>query len=517
MSGAIGTPVTGDVQATLARVERERDLYWRLLQLGLLREVDPLLREALELVVEVTEARQGYIEIHENDDWGGSPRLWFGHGFSTAELERVQAAVSRGIVAEAVATGTTIVTASALLDPRFSGLTSVRTGKIEAVLCVPIGDDPPQGVLYLQGRVAAGPFTAEEITRAETFARHLGPFVRQLRAAAVTEVSGDATAAVRARLSAAGVVGRSRALAQVLEQVALVSPLDIDVLLTGESGTGKGQLARVIHDNSPRASRPFIELNCAALPEALVESELFGAESGAHSTATRRIEGKVAAANGGTLFLDEIGEIPPRVQGALLQLLQSKEYFPLGAQRLVRADVRVIAATNTDLQAAVMEKRFREDLFFRLQVLPLRLPALRERREDLAVLAPYFCEEACERLRLPSVRLSRNAMRALEEAPWPGNIRQLAHVVQAAVIRCTGAGLAQIEPAHIFAEAPGVESTDASLSLQEATRRFQEQFLRQTLDETGWQVVEAARRLDVSRSTVYNLIRAYNIRRDTKS
>jgi len=508
------TPAETNLEARLARAERERDLYWRILQLGLVREVEPLLHEALALVVEVTGARQGYLEIHDDEDWGGPPRVWMAHGFSTEELPRVREAVSRGIVAEAVATETTIVTASALLDPRFSGFTSVRTGKIDAVLCAPIGEDPPQGVLYLQGRATAGPFTAEEVARAETFARHLGPFVRQLTPAAMPGPGTDATAPMREKLAIAGVVGRSAALAQVLQQVSLVAPLDIDVLLTGESGTGKGQLARVIHENSPRARHPFIELNCAAMPEGLVESELFGAEPGAHSTATRRIEGKVAAADGGTLFLDEIGEIPPRMQGALLQLLQSKEYFPLGAQRLVRADVRIIAATNTDLQAAVAEKRFREDLFFRLQVLPLRLPALRERRDDIAVLAAHFCEQACERLRLPRVEPSRNALRALEAAPWPGNVRQLAHVLQAAAIRCAGAGLTQIEPGHLFPDGRGVEAPDAALSLQEATRQFQERFLRQTLDDTGWNVVDAARQLDVSRSTVYNLIRAYNIRRD---
>lgn len=514
MGGGSQQPADGELQAKLTRAERERDLYWRLLQLGLQREVEPLLREALGLVVEITGARQGYVEIHDDEDWGGPPRLSLAHGFSPEEVERVQSTVSRGIVAEAVATGTTVVTASALLDPRFSTFTSVRVGKIEAVLCVPIGDDPPQGVLYLQGRAAAGPFNAEEIERAETFARHLGPFVRRLSPIVVPESGADATAPLRQKLAVAGVVGRSQALARVLQQAALVAPLDIDILLTGESGTGKGQLARVIHDNSPRASRPFLELNCAALPENLVESELFGAEPGAHSTATRRIEGKVAAAEGGTLFLDEIGEIPPRMQGALLQLLQSKEYYPLGAQRAVRADLRIIAATNTDLHAAVVEKRFREDLFFRLQVLPVRLPALRERRDDIPPLAAHFCEQACERLHLPRLQVSRNALRVLEAAPWPGNIRQLAHTVQAAAIRCAGAGLTQIEPGHLFPDAPDAAAADSALSLQEATRRFQERYLRQTLEDTGWNVVEAARRLDVSRSTTYNLIRAYNIRRE---
>src|SRR6185503_5405365 len=195
---------------------------------------------------------------------------------------------------------------------------------------------------------------------------------------------------LRRTLKASAIIGKSRALAGVLTQAAAAAPLDVTVLLTGPSGTGKTQLARVIHESSPRARGPFVELNCAALPEALLESELFGVLPGAHSTATRKIAGKVAAAEGGTLFLDEIGELKPAAQAKLLKLLESREYYPLGATHPVCADVRVIAATNLDIKAAVQRKDFREDLFYRLQVLPIRLPSLAERREDVALLAEHF-------------------------------------------------------------------------------------------------------------------------------
>src|SRR5690606_16456796 len=154
--------------------------------------------------------------------------------------------------------------------------------------------------------------------------------------------------------------------------------LDVSLMITGETGTGKSQLARVIHKNSPRCSGPFIEVNCAAIPETLMESELFGAAPGAHSTATSRVEGKVAGAEGGTLFLDEIAELPFSAQAKLLQLLQTKEYYPLGSTRVVRADVRVIAATNADLVAQIEQQRFRKDLYYRLDVLPIKMPSLRE-------------------------------------------------------------------------------------------------------------------------------------------
>jgi Nif-specific regulatory protein len=498
---------------TVVRARRERDLYLRLLELGAQKELEPLLREALGLIVEVAGARQGYLEVH--DDEGGEGRRWcIEHGFSADEIERVRAAISQGIIAEALATGQTIVTPSALLDPRFRDRGSVRMGRIEAVLCAPIGDDPPIGVLYLQGREQPGGFSEEDRSNAEIFARHLAPLADRLLARQRHLESTDATRALRETIRLEGVVGRSRALAAVLQQVALIAPLDVSVLLTGESGTGKSQLARAIHDNGPRRGRPFVELNCAALPEGLVESELFGALPGAHSTASRRMEGKVAAAEHGTLFLDDVSELALPVQAKLLQLLQSRHYYPLGSPKPVLADVRVIAASNTDLALAVSERRFREDLFYRLNVLPLRVPSLAERREDVPELAAHFCERACERHGLPCLGLSPAAVRALEAAEWPGNVRQLANAVEAAAIRAAGEGARWVERTHIFPDAPtaGAEPR-GHVTFQEATRRFQARLLRETLEHGGWSVVEAARRLDLARSHVYNLIRALGIER----
>src|SRR6266404_3259457 len=280
---------------------RERGLYRRLLDLGRQDEPEPFLREALGLIVEVTGARHGYLELHD-DDRTGTPRWALAHGFTAEQLAGVRAAISGGIIAEAVATGKTIVTPSALLDERFRARESVRIGQIEAVLCAPIGDDPPRGVLYLQNRAGHGFFSEDDRVCAETFARHLAPLVDRVLARQRERAGMDATAPVRARLRAPDVIGRGTALATALHHVALVAPLDVHVLLTGETGTGKSQLARVIHDNGPRATHPFVTLNCAALPETLIESELFGALPGAHSTATRRIAGKVESAERGTLI-----------------------------------------------------------------------------------------------------------------------------------------------------------------------------------------------------------------------
>jgi Nif-specific regulatory protein len=254
------------------------------------------------------------------------------------------------------------------------------------------------------------------------------------------------------------------------------------------------------------------------LPETLIESELFGALPGAHSTASRKIEGKVAGADRGTLFLDEVGELSAPAQAKLLQLLHSKEYYPLGSTKPVRADIRLIAATNLDLERAVAEHKFREDLYYRLHVLPVRLPSLAERREDIALLATHFSADASRRHGLPQCPLSPNAIKALELADWPGNARQLAHVVEAALIRATGERAAQIETAHLFPNGkPAATSGGADgETLQEATRRFQTEHLRKALEANGWNVIETARRLDLARSQVYKLIHAYGLERGKK-
>jgi Nif-specific regulatory protein len=506
-----------DIQRTpeTDRLRHERDLYLRLLDLGGQEELEPFLRAALGLIVEVSGARGGYLELRVKDSDEAEPAWWMAHDCSSQEVENIRDAISRGIIAEALGSGRTVSTASALLDPRFADRASVKAKRIEAVLCAPIGGDASLGVVYLQGRGDPGPFTEDDRTQAELFARHLAPLAERLVVREWARSEADPTLPLRRELRIVGVVGRSEALANALRQAALVAPVDVNVLLTGESGTGKNQLARVIHDNGPRATGPFVELNCAALPETLIESELFGSSRGAHSTAQRSVEGKVAAGEGGTLFLDEIGEIPLVAQAKLLQLLQSKQYYPLGGSQPVRADVRVIAATNSDLAEAVHTRRFREDLFYRLNILPIRLPSLAERREDIPDLARHFCSSAFDRHGLARLEPSPATLLALEAAEWPGNVRQLAHAIEAAVIRAAGEGARRVERRHVFPEsAADATDEDEPLTFQEATRRFQRELLLKTLAETSWNVAETARRLDLARSHVYNLIKAFGLERE---
>ncbi len=308
-------------------------------------------------------------------------------------------------------------------------------------------------------------------------------------------------------------VGSSPRMIEVLARLEAVAPLDVSVLLTGASGTGKTHLARMLHLAGPRRARPFVEVNCANLPEALLESELFGAVAGAHSTAMRPVVGKVQAAEGGTLFLDEVAELTPGAQAKLLQVLHSRAYYPLGASRPRVADVRLVAATNADLQDLVRRRLFREDLLYRLSVYPVSVPTLDERRDDIPALAEHFCSQACARHRLARLRISSVALERLCAAAWPGNVRQLAHAVEAAAISAASDRSPQIEAHHVSSEPHPAPQPSAPAGYHQATARFQEQLLRSTLEATDWNVTEAARRLELTRAHVYNLMQRFALAR----
>jgi transcriptional regulator with GAF, ATPase, and Fis domain len=500
-------------EETFRRLARECDLYRGLFRLNASSELEPFLRDALRLIVEVAGAEQGYLELFQSGDPSLGASWCAAAGCTDQELEEIKSLVSRGIISETLGSGEIIVTPSALLDPRFRDRGSVKSANIHAVLCAPVGKDPPLGVLYLQRRSLQEMFTSEDSACAEIFVTHLAPLVHALFERQRFDERRDQTRHYRANMKLDHLVGASAGLAALLREVALVAPLDVCVLLTGETGSGKTQIARTIHDNSPRAQRPFVELNCATIPEGLAENELFGALPGAHSTATRKIEGKVAAARGGTLFLDEVSELTVAAQAKLLQLLQTGHYYPLGASQPQAADIRIIAATNTNLKEAVAERRFREDLFYRLQVLPLRVPSLAERREDIPLLARHFCTMAQRTHRLRAVELSPGAVLALTNAEWPGNIRELCHRVEAATIRAAGDNCPQVEVLHLGFDGPALRSGGGSTTFQAATRGFQRKFLEDALEGCDGNVSEVARRLDLTRGHVYTLMKTLGLQK----
>ncbi len=304
----------------------------------------------------------------------------------------------------------------------------------------------------------------------------------------------------------AEIISRSQTMEALLQQARSVAATDVSILIQSQTGTGKELLARAIHKASARKNGPFLALNCAALPEALLESELFGHAKGAFTGASVAREGLFRAANGGTLFLDEIGDMPLAAQVKLLRVLEEQRVRPVGSTESVDIDVRVISATHQNLQQRVEEKVFREDLYYRLNVVCLELPPLAERREDIAVLAQNFCETLAVKHSHAKLGFSPEAMNLLISAPWPGNVRQLLNVVeQCAVLTSTPLISSSLVERALRAK------PEKLLSLNEARNRFEQDYLVQLLQLTEGKVTLAARLADRNRSEFYNLMRRHGL------
>lgn len=320
------------------------------------------------------------------------------------------------------------------------------------------------------------------------------------------------------RENASGILGRSQPICDLVEMVNTVAPTDATVLITGESGTGKERVARAIQEASARRNKPFITVNCAALSESLLESELFGHEKGAFTGADRRREGRFKQADGGTLFLDEIGEMPVLLQAKLLRALQQGEIQRVGSDIPSHVDVRVIAATNRELRAEVAAGRFREDLYYRLNVIGVEVPPLRERREDIPLLAMAFLERFALANRKTIKGFTPQAMDTLLKYAWPGNVRELENAVERAVILCLGEYISERElPLAVTAGSKNeletekkeilTELHDPGMTLDEMERAA----ILRTLQDTGDNKSEAARRLGITRATLHNKLRRYGL------
>jgi transcriptional regulator with GAF, ATPase, and Fis domain len=277
-----------------------------------------------------------------------------------------------------------------------------------------------------------------------------------------------------------GIVGRSRAIADVIRRVDLVSATRSTVLITGETGTGKELVARAVHHRSGQRDMPFIKVNCAAIPETLLESELFGHVKGAFTDATSTKRGKFSLADRGSIFLDEIGTMSAGLQAKLLRVLQEREIEPLGAERTERVDVRVMAATNRDLQQLVGAGRFQDDLFYRLHVIPIVVPPLRERVEDIPMLAAYFAEKHARRCRKSIDALDEDVMATLEEYHWPGNVRELENTIERAVVLTTGATITR-DAVTLEAAVSTHASGMPSLKLRQNVEWIERETLRRAL------------------------------------
>ncbi|ACL63803.1 two component, sigma54 specific, transcriptional regulator, Fis family [Anaeromyxobacter dehalogenans 2CP-1] len=311
----------------------------------------------------------------------------------------------------------------------------------------------------------------------------------------------------RKRYGLEHIVGRSPAMREVLDRVLRVAPTDATVLVTGESGTGKELVARALHVTSRRSDKPFVPVNCAAITDTLLESELFGHARGAFTGATRARRGMFEEANGGTLFIDEIGETSPGFQAKLLRALQEGEIRRVGESSPVQVNVRIIAATNQDLRRAIAERRFREDLFYRLNVVPLRIPPLRERREDVPLLAAHFLQRFVQRTGSERV-LTPEAVASLVAHDWPGNVRELENIIEQAAALCTGR---EIRAADVQIEARAAPAGGAGVTLADAVEDTERRAITAALARCGNDLGRVARDLGISGTTLWRKMKRLGI------
>jgi formate hydrogenlyase transcriptional activator len=307
------------------------------------------------------------------------------------------------------------------------------------------------------------------------------------------------------------IIGKSLAIQKVLEQVAIVAPTDSSVLLQGDTGTGKELIAHAIHNLSSRRDRAFVRMNCAAIPSGLLESELFGHEKGAFTGALMQKKGRFELADGGSLFLDEIGDISPELQPKLLRAVQEQEFERLGSAKTIKVNVRIIAATHRDLPVLIQEGKFREDLFYRLNVFPIEIPPLRERREDIPLLVDYFVSKLSRRMRKQIRSIPKQAMQILTNNAWRGNVRELANFIERAVILTRGDEL-EVPVAELPPVSDMVVASGAALTFRQAESRAIVDALRNTSGRIAGKG-GAAERLGLKRTTLQNKIRRLGITR----
>ena len=371
----------------------------------------------------------------------------------------------------------------------------------------------PRFLVHLSALAAAALRTSDLIDALERQARHQGLVAKDL---------------VQDLLQRRGglLIGESELMSRLRQEIELVAGSDFPVLVTGETGVGKELVVRTLHAQSPRADRPLVYVNCAALPDSIVESELFGHTRGSFTGAEAERLGKFRVAEGASLLLDEIGELPLHMQPKLLRVLQEGEIQPVGSDHTIRVDVRIFAATNRDLQAAVRAGRFRADLLHRLDVLRIRAPALGEHREDIPQLTGHFTDHARQRLGSGPVRFSSDVQAALVNRPWPGNVRELENVVYRAVLRASGrvaqgepvivqlSDLSDSPPAQELQTAPAVAPSPlaAGTTLREAVQEYQRSLIQQALKSAGGNWAAAARSLGMHRSNLYHLAKRLGLR-----
>jgi Nif-specific regulatory protein len=470
------------------------------------RGLEALEKQVLDRIFEVAPADRAAILLceHGMEEWTSV----FARDRAGGQNQAVH--VSRTIVSQVFSEGVAVLCNDLPAEQSFSDTASLLERRIHSVLAVPLEVfDHILGVIYLDASNPKAHFDENHLQLLTAIGSIAAGALDNARRMESLEQENRR---LQAEISLEhNMVGDSPRMRDVYQFIARVAPRDVTVMISGESGTGKELVARAIHRNSVRANKPCVAINCAALSETLLESELFGHEKGAFTGAIAQKKGKLEVADGGTVFLDEIGELAPLLQAKLLRVLQEREFERVGGTRTIKLDVRLIAATNRDLEEEVKRSRFREDLFYRLNVVALRMPALRERREDIPLLASYFTAKFSQRSNRPVLGVSPQARACLTSYDWPGNVRELENAIERAVVLgSSDLILPEDLPEAVLEKA---DSSGATLTaFHDALRDAKKQLIVNAFEQAQGSYTEAARLLGLHPNYLHRLIRNLNMK-----
>jgi transcriptional regulator with GAF, ATPase, and Fis domain len=457
-------------------------------------DLDRLLESLMDEVIEVTRADKGFLILMENNEL----RIKVARNIARENIEDAVERVSDSIIAKVIQSKRPLIISDALDDPQFKSSESVVNLKLLSIMCVPLthrGD--VFGLIYLGNDRLVNRFETETLDLLTIFASQASLLLQN--AMLVNELRLDNTE-LRRKLEDqryGEIVGACAGMREVFKRVDKIAVTDIAVLISGETGTGKELIARELHRRSPRSGGPFVTINCGAIPENLLESELFGHLKGAFTGAVATRAGKFQSANGGTLFLDEIGELPLSLQVKLLRALEEKIIYKVGDNRGEPVDIRVIAATNRVLEEEVKSNRFREDLYYRLNVVALKLPPLRDRGEDVVVLGKFFLHKCTREFNSKVRAFTPAAIIAMKKYAWPGNVRELENRIKKAVVLTEkpliGAEDLDLKP----------ENLDPILPLAQAKEEFQKRYINEVLEQNNGNRTKTAKDLGVDPRTIF--------------
>jgi len=456
-----------------------------------------LLDEILSATFRTLDAERGFIALVDENTGELTCKLVRDN---TGDQKPEKLEVSRTIIHKVLKGGVSILTVNALKDSQFRDAKSVKEFNIRSAICSPLlFREEVMGIIYLDNRASAGSFSQDDLMFLTALCHHAGVAIGN--AWLHRQVVQENIRLGNALKPKFQIVGDSEKMKKVFSTIKKVAPSDVTVLLQGKTGTGKELLAKAIHALSPRSNKVFVAVNCAAIPKELIESELFGHERGAFTGATSAREGKFQMAHTGTIFLDEVGDMSLDMQAKVLRTLEEKEFQRIGGTKNIEVDVRVIAATNKDLKKAVEEGKFREDLYYRLNVVSIELPTLRERKKDIIPLAEYFIAGRVK-------KISTSAQRLLLSYDWPGNVRELKNCVDRAVVLGDGEVLQPEDLPHNMRKSGQVISAPI-----ESLDDMEEDHIIRVLRYTGWNKSDAAKILEITRQTLDNKIKKYKINR----